>query len=376
VQLQGAPRSHASVSKRESKMGIAMNSKGLIGTVLDRARAWASTGVQPDSSHTAKLPSRSFRSMGTVAAVTLGGDYADRFETVAENIQAMFDRLESEMSVFRPGSAICELSRMAGVGPVAVPEDTFRVLSLGQHFGGVSGNAFSIAAAPLVGLWGFNGAPVPISPPSDASITRTLELVDCRHLVLRDGTAFLPLKGMAVDVGGIAKGYAVDRAYDYCLSEGIEDFLIDFSGNVRAAGRPSPKENWQIGVRDPFDASRMLGKIALPGGSAVATSGSYERFVDVAGKRFSHIIDPRTGYPVTETSSTTVLCADAVTADALSTAFFVAGLEGAGELLKKLPSVELLLVPDKRPMDLCLTPGFDKILTTQPSAHRSVLRCK
>ncbi len=149
-----------------------------------------------------------------------------------------------------------------------------------------------------------------------------------RRLALGDGTAFLPLKGMAVDVGGIAKGYAVDRAYDYCLGEGIRDFLIDFSGNVRAAGRPSPKEGWQVGVRDPFDASRMLGKIALPSGMAVATSGSYERFVDVAGKRFSHIIDPRTGYPVTETSSTTVLCADAVTADALSTAFFVAGLEG------------------------------------------------
>jgi len=285
--------------------------------------------------------------MGTLAAVTLGSDYADRMEAVAENIQAMFDRLESEMSVFRPGSAICELSRMAGEAPVAVPEDT----------------------------WGFNGAPIPISPPSDASITRTLKLVDDRRLALRDGTAFLPLKGMAVDVGGIAKGYAVDRAYDYCLGEGIKDFLIDFSGNVRAAGRPSPKEGWQVGVRDPFDASRMLGKIALPSGMAVATSGSYERFVDVAGKRFSHIIDPRTGYPVTETSSTTVLCPDAVTADALSTAFFVAGLEGAGKLLTKLPSVDLLLVPDHRPLDLCLTPGFDKILTTQGTEQRSLLSC-
>ncbi len=322
-----------------------------------------------------ELSSRSFRSMGTLAAITLGGDYADRLEPISENIQAMFGRLESEMSVFRPGSAICELSRMAGEAPVAVPEDTWRVLSLGQHFGSLTSGAFNIAAAPLVGLWGFNGAPIPIGPPSERSISKTLELVDDRRLALGDGTAFLPLKGMAVDVGGIAKGYAVDRAYDYCLSEGIKDFLIDFSGNVRAAGRPSPKEGWQVGVRDPFDASRMLGKVALPSGMAVATSGSYERFVDVAGKRFSHIIDPRTGYPVTETSSTTVLCADAVTADALSTAFFVAGLEGAGKLLTKLPSVDLLLVPDFRPLDLRVTPGFDKILTTQGTQQRSLLSC-
>lgn len=354
-------------------MELAMNSRGLIGTVLDRARAWASTGISGRSSHTPDLPGRSFRSMGTLAAITLGGDYAGRLEAIAEKIQAMFDRMESEMSIFRSGSAICELSRMAGEAPVAVPEDTFRVLSLGRHFGSVTEGAFNIAAAPLVGLWGFNGAPVPICPPSDRSISKTLELVDVRRLELRDGSAFLPLKGMAVDVGGIAKGYAVDRAYDFCLGEGIKDFLIDFSGNVRAAGRPSPGESWQIGVRDPFDASRMLGKLALPSGMAVATSGSYERFVDVAGKRFSHIIDPRSGYPVIETSSTTVLCADAVTADALSTAFFVAGREGAGEFLKKISSVDLLLVPEQRPTELCLTPGFDKILTTPSRGPRSLL---
>ena len=340
---------------------------------LNRARAWGSAGAPAQFSHESELPSRSFRSMGTMAAVTLGTGYADRIEPVSEHIRAIFSRLENELSVYRPGSAVSELSRMAGSAPVAVPEDTYRVLSLGQRFGSMTAGAFNITASPLVRLWGFNGAQVPVSPPSEQSLYETLKLADYRRLVLRDGTAFLPLEGMAVDVGGIAKGYAVDRAYDYCLSAGIRDFLIDFSGNVRAAGRPSRRESWQIGVRDPFDASRILGKIDLPSGMAVATSGSYERFVDVAGKRFSHIIDPRTGYPVTDTSSTTVLCADAVTADALSTAFFVAGLKGASELLKKVSPAELLLVPDHHPRDLCLTPGFDKVLTTQGTEQRSPL---
>jgi thiamine biosynthesis lipoprotein len=320
-----------------------------------------------------ELPSRAFRSMGTLAGITLGAAYADRIESVAEHIRAIFDRMEREMSAYRPDSAISELSRMAGVAPVAVSEDTFRVLDLGRHFASLSDGAFDHTVSPLASLWGFNGSRVPMAIPSDASIRERLKLVDYRRLVLQDGTAFLPVQGMAVDLGGIAKGYAVDRACDYCLGEGIEDFLIDFSGNVRAFGRPSRKEGWQIGVRDPFDGSRILGKIALPGGQAVATSGSYERFVEIMGEQFSHIIDPRTGYPVAGTASVTVLAADAVTADALSTAFFVVGLKGAGELLKKLSSVELLIVPDRYPADLRMTPGLAKILTTPKNARRSRL---
>ena len=300
--------------------------------------------------------------MGTMASVTLGAAYADHIESVVENIRAIFDRLECEMSAYRPDSSISRLSAMAGVAPVAVPEDTYRVLSLGQHFGNLTAGAFNISASPLAALWGFNGAPVPRAVPSDESIRQILERVDHCRLVLNDGTAFLPDKGMAVDVGGIAKGYAVDRAYDYCLNAGIRDFLIDFSGNVRCAGRPSWRSGWQIGVRDPFDSSRILGKITLPDGRAIATSGSYERFVEIAGERFSHVIDPRTGYPVTGTASVTVLCSDAVTADALSTAFFVAGLKGARELLEKVSSVELLVVPDRYPANLWRTPGFDNAL--------------
>jgi FAD:protein FMN transferase len=332
------------------------DNRGFLSNLFSRA------GLGGGLFHTPELPSRSFRSMGTMAAVTLGAAYADRLETVTEDIRAIFDRLESEMSAYRPGSVISMLSRMAGVAPVAVPEDTYRVLSLGQHFGNLTAGAFNIGASPLAALWGFNGAPVPRAVPSDQSISKILERVDHRRLVLNDGTAFLPDKGMAVDVGGIAKGYAVDRAYDYCLSAGIRDFLIDFSGNVRAAGRPSRKQGWQIGVRDPFDGSSILGKINLPDGRAVATSGSYERFVEIAGERFSHVIDPRTGYPVAGTASVTVLCSDAVTADALSTAFFVAGLKGARELLDKVSPVELLVVPDRYPASLWRTMGFDDTL--------------
>ncbi|MCL5004911.1 MAG: FAD:protein FMN transferase [Acidobacteria bacterium] len=352
-----------------------MSSKQSIRNVLGLAHALRGTRAPAGFFGTPELPSRSFRSMGTVATVTFGAAYADRIEPVASHIRKVFDRLEREMSAYRPDSAISQLSQKAGVAPVAVTKDTYRVLNLAQHFGRLSNGTFDNTASPLVSLWGFNGAPIPAVLPSDQAIQEALKLVDYRRVVLRDGTAILPVKGMAVDVGGIAKGYAVDLAYEYCLSSGIRDFLVDFSGNVRAAGRPSWSEGWQIGVRDPFDRSRVIGKITLPSGLAVATSGSYERFVDIAGEHFSHIIDPRTGYPVSGTASVTVLCADATMADALSTSFFVAGLKGAAELLKKNSLVELLLVPDRYPMDLWLTPGLDKAFTTQRTERRHMLTC-
>jgi FAD:protein FMN transferase len=319
-----------------------------------------------------ELASRTFRSMGTVATVTVGTTYAGRIEPVTAHIREVFDRLDRELSSYRPDSAISRLSEKAGVAPMAVTSDSYRVLSLSKQFGALSDGAFDITIAPLVSLWGFNGAPVPTSLPSEQDIRERQKLVGYGRLVLRDGTVFLPVKGMGVDVGGIGKGYAVDRAYDYCLSAGIRDFLIDFSGNIRASGRPAWGEKWDVGVRDPFDRSHLIGKIALPGGMALATSGSYERFVSIANERFSHIIDPRTGYPVVGTVSVTVLSPDATAADALSTTFFVVGLKGAGELLKKVPSTELLLVPDKYPLELWLTPGFAKVFTPIPELAKKV----
>src|SRR5574337_958381 len=125
-----------------------MNSWGLVRAVLNRAHARGPANSPPRRLHPPELPSRSFRSMGTMASVTFGGGYADRIESVTEEIRAIFDRLESEMSVYRPRSAVSELTRMAGVAPVAVPEHTYRVLSLGQRFARLSAGAFSITSSP------------------------------------------------------------------------------------------------------------------------------------------------------------------------------------------------------------------------------------
>jgi thiamine biosynthesis lipoprotein len=319
-----------------------------------------------------ELASRSFRSMGGLAAVTLGAACSQRIEPITAEVRGICERLEQELSTYRPDSTISLLAEKAGVAPIAVSDDAFRVLSLGQRFGELSEGRFDITVAPLVRLWGFSGAPARADLPSEEAIQELLKLVDYRRLVLKDRTAFLPVKGMAVDLGGIAKGYAVDRAFDLCRSAGLEDFLIDLSGHIRVSGQPQRGENWQIGVRDPFDRSRILGKIALRSGMALTTSGNYERFFELAGQRYSHVIDPKTGYPVAGTPGVTILAKDDTTAEGLSTVFLVAGLKGAGQLLQKTPPAEVLLVAEKYPIEIWLTRGFSKVFVPIPELSKAV----
>ena len=229
--------------------------------------------------------------MGGRAVVTLGASHCWHINRITDQIEDLFTRLEQELSAYRFDSAISQLEEQASVAPIPVSDDAFRVLTLGKHFGDLSQGAFDITITPVLRLWGFGRAKEPTQVPSPKEIQEHLKLVDYCRLALKDGTAFLPVRGMAVDLGGLAKGFAIDRACNLCRDAGIEDFLLDLSGNIRASGRPRWRGEWQVGVRDPFDRLNILGKIKIPEGWAVATSGSYERFVLLGDTRYSHIID-------------------------------------------------------------------------------------
>jgi thiamine biosynthesis lipoprotein len=319
-----------------------------------------------------ELPSRSFRSMGGLATVTLGAAYSLHLEPIAAKVRALFEGLERDLSVYRTDSFVSLLAEKAGVAPIPVSDDASRVLSLSQQFGELCDGAMDVTVAPLVKLWGFGRISERRNLPPDEAIQERLALVNHRRMILENGTAFLPNRGMAVDVGGIAKGYAVDRAFDLCREAGIKDFLVDLSGNLRFSGCPQRGEQWEIGVRDPFDRSSLLGRITLPSGFAVATSGCYERFIEVVGQRYSHVLDPRTGYPVTGTAGVTVLARDATTADGLSTALLVVGLKGCSELLQKAPEANVLIVPDKYPVQIWLTRGLAEAFVPEPRLANAV----
>ena len=137
---------------------------------------------------------------------------------------------------------------------------------------------------------------------------------------------------MELDLGGIAKGAAVDYAFERLRAAGYADFVVNLGGNIRVSGRPHPRRRtWHVAVRDPGNPSRTVdGALELADGEAVATSGSYERFVEIGGRRYSHIIDPRTGMPVARGGSVSVVAPSAMRADAWSTAFFVQGKSAGG----------------------------------------------
>lgn len=263
-------------------------------------------------------------------------------------------RLERLLSRFRPNSDVGRLSQKA---PLAVPvhRETAHVLEAALEISRLSGGAFDVTAAPLISLWKVSAENPEV--PSPEAIAKALELVDYRCLQF-SCSASLPLgrpvfsarlakQGQMVDLGGIAKGYAADRAMDVYRRRGITSAMIDIGGNVALLGGKEDGSPWRVGIQDP-DAPRgdCLGFLSLRDKSVV-TSGDYERFFEVGGRRYHHIIDPRTGCPAgSGLCSVTVVADESMIADGLSTALFVLGLEQGLEMLQKLRMPQMHQKPD------------------------------
>lgn len=301
--------------------------------------------------------SRTWTAMYTFATLTLGEADSDRLDACAGAMRDTLRALERKLSSFDAASDVSRLNDNAG-SPVPVSAATRDVLALSRTYSEVSAGAFDITVPPLMALWGFRGGQRPAALPAAEAVAAALALVDWQAVELTAGGARLARPGMRVDLGGIAKGYAVDVCFDALRARGAQDVLVNLGGNLRCAGRPEPGRAWRVGVRDPFDPDGLLGTLALDGERALATSGNYERFVEIEGVRYAHIMDPRTGRPVSGMAGVTVLSSSAAEADAVSTALFVAGLEGAAGILARLPDCEVLLVPDRQPAELWVTPGF------------------
>ena len=301
--------------------------------------------------------------MGTVAAVQCA-DHAAAPQARDISQQA-FDELERELSAWRSDSTLAAVNLAAGSNrPVAIPPAFATVLRAALDICQASDGAFNPLIGPVMHAWGFNGAnPRPVEPEED-ELKAALALADWRSVALvsasGSATAHLPKAGMQLDLGAIAKGYAVDLAWGRLKAANHTNLLVDLGGNLRALGEAAPgRGGWRTGVRNPFAENALIGMFLMRDGEAVATSGNYERFVEINGIRHAHIMDGHTGHPVTGMAGTTVIAPDAMTADALSTTLFILGPQKGAELLKKHPGCEAIWIPDT-PNDLTLfaTPGF------------------
>jgi thiamine biosynthesis lipoprotein len=278
--------------------------------------------------------------MGTAAWVTVAGAGAAEAEEAAQEVFREFRRIESVMSAWADSSELSLLNAGAGSGPVAVSPELFALVDSSLRYSRGTFGAFDPTVRPLVLLWGFQGGEPAL--PSPGAIDSALALVGCDGISLDDEALAVSLPaGAQIDFAGIAKGYAVDRGAAILERRGIRRALVNLGGNIYALGSPPGGRGWRIGVRDPRGGLGTVGTILLAD-AAVATSGNYENFVEIDGRRYGHIIDPRTGRTVDGVLSVTVAAPTALAADALSTGFFVLGPVEAARALSSFEGVAAL----------------------------------
>jgi thiamine biosynthesis lipoprotein len=284
--------------------------------------------------------------MGAEIRLTIATRDVRRAGAASDEVFAEVDRLESLMSVWTPGSDIVRLNEAAGRHAVPVSADVFAVLQAAREASDWTGGAFDVTFGALSGVWRFDHDRDNRIPPASA-IAALLPLVDYEGLRLdaSEKTAALARAGMRAHLGGIGKGYAVDRAAALLRARGFQDFMIQFGGDLYAAGRRDGQA-WRLGIRDPRGpADESFAAIDLTD-SAFSTSGDYERYFIQDGRRYHHIIDPRTGRPAQGTRSVTVVSKTATLADALSTGLFVLGPAAGMALVERLPDVEAVIVDE------------------------------
>ena len=256
----------------------------------------------------------------------------------------LLEPLEAELSVFRPDSAVSTINRSAAAGPVEVEARLFELLELAQRLHTATNQAFDLTAGPLWEAWGFDRRTPRV--PTEEELQRSRALVGGHLLELdpqRRTVRFLK-EGVRVNLGSIGKGYALDRCAEALAAGGAEHFLVHASGSSIAARgdcRADPP-GWMVGIPHPLRPGRRLAELRLVN-RALATSGSrFQSFVH-QGRRLSHVLDPRTGWPAEGVLAATALAPDAATADALSTAFFVLGPEGARQYCEQHAGVAAIL---------------------------------
>jgi thiamine biosynthesis lipoprotein len=313
----------------------------LAGAVIESVQA-----VTP-SSHPI-LVSEERALMGTQVIVKAVGD--DRIH-LQRAVNAAFDevsRLERLMSNFMPDTELSRINQQAGIAPVAVSRELLWVIQRSLLFSHLSDGAFDISFASVGKLWNFRTGVIP----DHAAVNAQLPLVDYRKIRVdnKRATVFLPARGMEIGLGGIGKGYAMDRAMAVLNAHGIRNAMVMAGGDTLIRGT-NGDDLWRIGLRDPDKADGILAVLPLED-QAVSTSGDYERFFVKDGVRYHHILDTTTGYPATQSRSVTILATDAITSDALSTTVFVLGPERGLALVEQLDDVEAIIIDRNGDMHL------------------------
>ena len=284
----------------------------------------------------------SHESMGTIFTVAVYGRDRTFLSEVVEQVFDEVDRLDEQMSNYKPESELSVINREAASHPVIVEPGLFHLLEICLQRSVETGGAFDITVGPLMKSWGFFRGRGRL--PTEAELSEVLKRVGYRHIKVdteRRAIQF-DVSGVDIDLGGIAKGYAVDRAVDILRSNGITSALVSSgTSSIYALGSPPGAHGWKITLRDPYDAHKPADVIHLQNYS-LSTSGSYERFFEIDGKNYCHIMNPHTGWPVQGVLSAAVLAATGTDTDGRSAGCFVMGVDGTRKYLAAQPNLAVI----------------------------------
>ena len=282
--------------------------------------------------------------MGTYAHLIIVTADSSASSPAALAAERELARLDSLMTNWTTTSEVARLNREAGVRPTVVDSEVAIVIQRSLRLWRETNGAFDITVEPLVRLWGFLGGPRRV--PADAEVREAFRHVGAQRVHFDSLTRVIRFDepGVRIDLGGIAKGYAVDAAARALRAAGVTDALVDLTGNMFAMGTPAGSDHWRIGIRDPRDRMPYFARIDLEPGEGISTSAKYEQFVAQDGRTYGHIMDPRTGRPAEGLISVTVVSSSGFECDAWDTPLFVLGGAGARALAKRHDSFGAILV--------------------------------
>jgi len=288
---------------------------------------------------------RTLKLMGSRFDITVVAEDSLESKKYIDLAVSEIERIERLISSWDASSQTSEINRNAGIQSVKVDKELYTLISRAVEISKLTDGAFDISYASMDRIWKFDGSMSTM--PSEEKIKTSVAKVGYKNIVLdpEGFTVFLKLKGMKIGFGAIGKGYAADKAKKLLMEKGSLAGIINASGDMNTWGKQYNGEDWKVAITNPMNKNKAFGLLPMKEG-AVVTSGNYEKYVIFDGKRYSHIIDPRTGYPTKGILSATVFAPKAELADALATSIFVMGIETGLNRINQLPKIECIIIDD------------------------------
>ena len=275
------------------------------------------------------------------------GENRERLHAAVSAAFEEFRRIDGLMSLHRADSELSQVNARASIEPVAISADLFRVITKAQEIAGITEGSFDITIRPLAELWGFIWKEYHL--PTAEQLEDVLPRVNYRLVQLDAEHRTVHFPGVSLDLGGIAKGFAVDCAIEKLRSVGVTAAMVKAGGDLRVIGVPPGKTNWIVQLEDPAKEGRRT-NVPLRD-AALSTSGNYENYFEIGGVRYSHILNPRTGWPIQGMAACTVIAPTCIESDALATACFVYGMEKSLAKLGASYPMRFTLIPKSPAQD-------------------------